>query len=804
MAPPAPLQAAAAVDQPADETGPFEGRVIGAIQFVGLSRVTELYLRNNVRSIEGAPLSWATVRDDLRKLERLGEFREIRADVEPRPDGSVAVIYAVTEAPIVRAVDVVGNTQINDQQIAVVVADVVSLIAGVPIDDFRIGQAKRAIEQLYRSKGFYFVEVTVDESELADTGAVIFRVREGERTKVTAIRFSGNASIEAARLRPELKIKRAGIFQAGALDDTLLDDSVGALTKFYRDRGFLDARVSRTIQPSPNGREAIVTFIIDEGQLYTLRSIVIRSAGQAAAQARPAADDAPVAEGLTVYTPEQLLGVATIKPGDAFVARTVEGAVDAIRDAYQQIGYVDAVVRREELRDTELPQVDLRLTITEGRRWRTGVVETKGNDITQTKVILRETQLRPGRWLDGTEIRRTETELGNTRLFGRDPVTGQGTRITIQPEDPAEPNHRDVLMEVVETNTGSFSFGAGVNSDLGVFGVINFSQRNFDIADTPDSFEEFFRGRAFRGAGQTFNLSLQPGFENSSYSVSITEPALFESDYSLGTTAFFTQREYDEYDDDRLGTRWRLGRRFGTRWVGGVAIRAESIDITDIDNKSPVDVFDVRGKSFLTSIGFDLARTTVDSRFRPTKGTRTELGVEQVGLIGGDYDYTKLQAAYSLFLTVDENELGYKTVLSVNSRVGYIPQEDESPIFERFYLGGRSFRGFDFRGIGPTGIRNDTGQRGSDHVGGDFSFFLGLELEKPVWRDLVAVVGFIDSGTVNEDFGFDNYRASVGVGVRLYLPQFGAAPLAFDFGFPIAKESDDETRLFSFSFDIPF
>ncbi len=803
MAPPSPLQAAG-VAQPADDAGPFEGRVIGAIQFAGLERVTELYLRNNVRSIEGAPLSWATVRDDLRKLERLGEFREIRADVEPRPDGSVTVIYTVTEAPIVRAVDVVGNTQINDEQIAVVVADVVSLIAGVPIDDFRIGQAKRAIEQLYRTKGFYFVEVTVDETELNDTGAVIFRVREGERTKVTSIRFSGNASIGAGELRPQLKIKRAGIFQAGALDDTLLDDSVAALTKYYRDRGFLDARVSRTIQPSPNGREAIVTFIVDEGRLYTLRSIIIRSAAQAAAQTRPADEDAPADQGLTVYTPEQLLGVSTIKAGDTFVARDVEGAVDAIRDAYQQLGYIDAVVRREELRDTDTPQVDLRLTIIEGERWRTGVVETKGNDITQTKVILRETQLRPGRWLDGTELKRTEAELNNSRLFGRDPVTGQGTRITIQPEKPAEPDHRDVLIEVEETNTGSFSFGAGVNSDLGVFGVINFSQRNFDIADTPDSFEEFFRGRAFRGAGQTFNIALQPGFEASSYSVSLTEPSLFESDYSLGSTAFFTQREYDEYDDDRLGSRFRLGRRFGTRWIGGVSIRAEAIDITDIDDKSPVDVFEVEGDSILTSVGFDLARTTVDNRFRPTKGTRTELGIEQVGVLGGDYDYTKLQAAYSFFLTVDENELGYKTVLSLNSRVGWIPQEDESPVFERFYLGGRSFRGFDFRGIGPTGIRNDNGQRGDEHVGGDFSFFLGLELEKPVWRDLVSVVGFVDTGTVNEDFGFEDYRVSVGVGVRLYLPQFGAAPLAFDFGFPILEQSSDDTRLFSFAFDIPF
>ena len=38
----------------------------------------------------------------------------------------------------------------------------------------------------------------------------------------------------------------------------------------------------------------------------------------------------------------------------------------------------------------------------------------------------------------------------------------------------------------------------------------------------------------------------------------------------------------------------------------------------------------------LTSIGFDLTRSTIDDRFRPTKGTRTEMAVEQFGLLFGD------------------------------------------------------------------------------------------------------------------------------------------------------------------------
>jgi outer membrane protein insertion porin family len=65
-------------------------------------------------------------------------------------------------------------------------------------------------------------------------------------------------------------------------------------------------------------------------------------------------------------------------------------------------------------------------------------------------------------------------------------------------------------------------------------------------------------------------------------------------------------------------------------------------------------------------------------------------------------------------------------------------------------------------------------------------------------------VAFVDSGTVTDDVGLDQYRVSVGLGVRLYIPQFGPAPLAFDFAVPLLKQESDETQVFSFSAEIPF
>ena len=777
---------------PAPSTGalesPYDGLRISEIRINGLERVSDSFARNQVRSAVGRPFDSAVVQEDLKRLERLGQFREISADVILTSAETIVIEFDVIESPIVADVAWEGNSQLSEDEIAQVIRSSVTILPGVPLDEYQIGRGQREIEKLYRGRGFYQVEVTIDESELDDGGLVIYKIREGERVAVTAIRFDGNDHFEAKRLRPSVSTKKRGLFNAGPLDETLLRSDVNSIIDFYRDNGFLDVRGSYEIQPSPNGKEAIITFVVDEGPRYTLRDISVLKLDASGEQAETA-----------VFAPEQIRGLLSIKPGDVFGAREIQVSIRAIENAYLQLGYADVRVNQQSLRDPDHPLVDLRIVVLEGQRFRTGLVIIQGNDLTQQKVVRRRVENQPDRWLDAKKTREAERNLRFSQLF-----LPQAVAVTVQPEDPENPGYRDVLVQVAETNTGSVNFGVSANTDFGVVGAISLNQRNFDIADSPDSFDEFIRGRAFRGAGQQFSIGAQPGNERSVYSVNFAEPALFESEYGLQTGAFFREREFDDYEEDRIGGSIRLGRSFGTRWTGGIVLRAEQIDIHTIDDDAPVDLFEVEGDSTLSSIGFELTRTTLDSVFRPTSGTRTRISVDQFGVLGGDYDFTRFNVSHGLYLTVDEDFLGRETVLAIETRAGYIPQDDESPIFERFYLGGRSFRGFDFRGIGPVGIRNDTGTPGEDQVGGDFSFFLGLEIQKPIFRDQIAMVAFVDSGTVSDDISFDEYRVAVGMGLRLFIPQFGQAPLAFDFAFPIVDEETDEDRLFSFSFDLPF
>ena len=280
-----------------------------------------------------------------------------------------------------------------------------------------------------------------------------------------------------------------------------------------------------------------------------------------------------------------------------------------------------------------------------------------------------------------------------------------------------------------------------------MLGAIDLVQRNFDIADVPESLGEFFTGKSFRGAGQFFAMTLQPGDELSRYSVQFREPYIFDSSYSFDTNLFFFEREREDWDEQRLGAHLGLGHRFGDVWSGSVRLRTEEIEISDIEASAPIDAFAVEGDSTITSINLIVSRNRTDNLIFPTSGNRLSLEINRTGVFGGDFDFTRAELTFKQFWPVDEDFFGRRTVVSLRLELGYIFEDDEAPLFERFYAGGhRNFRGFQFRGVGPRGVRADTLTLGEDPVGGDWQFLLGLEYNFPIYKDVVRGVVFMDSG----------------------------------------------------------
>jgi len=326
-------------------------------------------------------------------------------------------------------------------------------------------------------------------------------------------------------------------------------------------------------------------------------------------------------------------------------------------------------------------------------------------------------------------------------------------------------------------------------------GNISLIQRNFDLTDWPKSSQEFWRGESFRGAGQLFQIVLEPGTELQRYRIDFREPHIADSDYSLSTSLFYFERERDSYDEQRVGGTIGFGKELRENLEGFLNLRLENINISDVDAGVPKDVLDVKGSSGLTSVEVGLVKDTTDSLLFPTEGYRVSGSVEQAGALGGDYTFTKFNVDGRRYWTVTRDVLDRRSVLALRGRTGFIG--GDAPIFERFYAGGQgSIRGFEFRGVGPK--KNDT------FIGGDFLALASAEYSFPIFEKNLSGVLFLDTGTVEPNLSLSTWRASVGFGVRFTVPFFGPVPFTLDFGFPISKEGDDETQIFSFSIGTAF
>ena len=756
----------------------LKDRLISAVEIEGLERVDDQFVANNIRSAVGDPYDPRVVEEDVRRLTRLGRFKPIDSKVILQDDGTVHIVYVLVEQQIIASVNVVGNKLISDQELLTVVP----MLPGVARDTFLIDKGRRAIGEKYRKLGNYLVEVEIDKAELNNAGVLIYKIMEGPRVRVKSVRFEGNNSFASKQLSAEIETSIAVPFlRRGELDEYVLEDDVATLVKYYRDRGFLEARVGSVITQTTDNRSANVLFQIDEGLQYTL--------GEVSAVSRNG-------ESLVVFSSEQIAALIPIKRGDIYKSNEIKKAEQAIINAYGALGHIEMNVLSVPIQAGTEPVKNILFRIDEGVQTKVGLVSIKGNLLTKDEVVRGRIRLTPGRRFDGAEPERARTRLLKTRLFNE-------VKVTPQPEDPNNPGYRDLLVEVKEMQTGSMNFGIMAGSDDGIMGEISLNQRNFDVADLPESWDEFWQGKAFRGAGQGFSMAFQPGDEVFNYQVSLNDPRFLQTDYTVGGNLGYTRRVYKDYNEEKVYSKLSVGRRFGDIWSGKMYLSANRVELTDIDNDVPLEVFNDRGPANIDTLGIIATRTTLSPFVGPQKGSRLELGLSQSGLFSSDYTFSKAFVNYTTYFTVDRDFLGRATTLRLDGKMGYIFGGD-APTYDSFYLGGRSFRGFDFRTVSPKGTPRVAGGSTDIPIGGDWKIYFGAQYEIPVVGTFLSTVVFCDSGTVTDTVGFDDYRVSAGAGIRLRIPQLGQAPLAFDFGFPVVKQEDDEKKTFSFSIQMPF
>lgn len=763
------LVASVAIGRAQTQDSELEGLTLGRVEVQGLETISEGFVRRVIKARVGQPFSSAQVEEDVRELLRTRKFLSVFAEPPRLENNQVVLVYQLAEKPVVRTVEVEGNKAYSSDELF----KELSFAAGQAMDRYEIDRGRENIERRYKEGGYYYAQVKLDEAALQNEARVVYSIVEGPRVKVRDIELEGARAFPQLLLFSKIRTQTyLWIFRAGALDEEQAQRDAVALQEFYRSEGYLDARVGYRLQfDSVERTDLTLVFVFEEGPRYTIDAIRI--------------------EGAQTFTPETVRAAMQLSEGAAARDEDLQLDLKKIRELYGEIGFVDARVQsRFDYYEDKPGVVALAIDIAENRRSRFDRISIRGNAHTKDEVIRRELRFYPGEDYNTVKTARAEQRLRELGLFAR---------VDIRPLDDVD-GQREALVEVEEGENIFFNVGFGVSTDNGVFGTVTVENRNFDLFDWP-RWDEWNWTNRFRGDGQRLRLSLEPGTEVSRFRIDFTEPYLFDQPLRYDQSLYLFQRFRESYTEERIGFVPSLGKRFESGpladWAVEGALRIEGIDIDDVDPLAANDIRDVRGGSTLTSVKASLVRDTTDSRFIPSQGYRFSLSWEQVGALGGDYDFGKPAASAAWYKTLATDIFDRKSVLSVHGDVGYIT--GDAPVFERFYAGGfGSIRGFDYRSVSPhAGLFND-------RVGGDFIVLTGAEYSFPVYADNIRGVTFLDMGTVEEDLNISSWRASVGFGLRVVLPVLGGVPLVFDFGFPIAKDDMDEDQIFNFSIGASF
>jgi outer membrane protein insertion porin family len=761
---------------------PAGGGTILRVEIRGLRLQPEARVKALLESREGRVYDKQVVSEDIHRLIQRGTFSHIEHKVESLPAGGVALVFTVVENDRVADVRLAGVKSED----AKVLQEALRIKAGDYYDAAKVKRDVETLRDIYREKGYHFVDVAALPPEPAPDGvAVRYSVAEGPRVVAADVRFTGPHTADDGVLRDQVRMKPPG-WPLGWVSTTAFVErearfDVERLKSWFRLEGWLDADVSLAdIEFSADKSEATVVFHVEEGPAYRVRRLVV--------------------QGNTLFPSEDLIAAMTLKPGGPFSERELNASVQAVLDKYRERAFILAQADPQRVYAKDAPEVDLLLDIRESGRIHLDRIVIQGNTKTRDDVIRRSLGVAPGEAYNKVALERGLRRLRDLQYFER----------VIYREDPGSgPDRRVLVVDVSEMPTGSIRFAAGYSSSAGIVGHIGLTQRNFDVAALPESPGALFTGDGFAGGGQILQINFMPGTERTSADVSFYEPYTFGEPYGFSARLYriMVRRSFG-YLEDRMGAKVGIDHRLLDDHVKvSLAARIENIDINHVEPDAPSDVLKVAGLNQIRSVIPAVSLDFRDSVLRPTEGGSAQLSTELAGaILGGDFSFSKTRLELDYHVPLYTTARKFRHVLSFGATfgwIGYKDTEDDVPIFERFYAGGGGaygLRGFNYREVGP--------KENNEPIGGRSLVLGSAEYGFPLVEEIVRGAVFVDVGDLERSFGgihFDDFRVSTGAGIRLTIPQFGGGvPLSIYYCIPVRMMPGDERQSIFFDMGFPF
>ena len=740
-----------------------EEKSITAIEIKGNKRVSTITILGNIKLKVGDVYSAQSLQDEVRRLYDMGYFLDIEVATEDYQEG-IKVIFQVKEKELIKELKIEGNRVISKERIM----EVIRLKEGVVYNKKVLIEDIKAIEDLYRKKGFHTVKITHKEDIREKEGEVIIElyIREGRKIKIKKIRFVGNHAFTAKKIRKGAKMRTTEdkLFTSGIFSQDTFNKDLKKIIAFYKEHGYIKAKIVDTdVSSDVTKNWMFITITINEGEQFYVGDVLL--------------------SGNKVFKDEELLPSITLKKGEIFSEKKLEDSKRVLQSFYAGKGYIFASIRYE-METLEKEKVaNFSFIIREDELAYIDEIIIRGNTKTKDKVIRRELLVKPGERFDGEKIKKSRQKLNNLGYFNQ---IGFG----IAPG--TAPNRKNLVFDVEEKKTGTFTFGGGYSSVNRVVGFAEISQNNFDIGNPP----------SFMGGGQTLKLRGDMGSLSSNTSLSFSEPWLMDKPISLAFDLYDVSREQSsfsrwDYDEERkggdIGLGWKMFDEYTRTYM---TYKYEEVTISNVNQAAVQAIKDETGSFSTSSLTPSLVRSTLDNVFDPTTGSRQSLSIEVAGgIFGADRDFIRYILDSRWYCPLFE-----KFVFSLHFKGGLAEEYDDTedvPIYERFFIGGsNTVRGYQERDIGPKDASGIP-------IGGKVMLLSNVELIRPLVEQVKGAI-FYDVGqawSTTGDIDFGELKSSVGVGLRITTP---IGPIRFDYGFALDREPGDKAGRPHFSMGYAF
>lgn len=718
---------------------------VAEIDVRGLEYLDEDVVLSRLSVREGDPFNPKAMNEEIKRIFDLGYFEDVRVSVEEVPEGK-KLIFDLVEKPRIRAIGVVGNDAMDEDEIV----EAMNTKTGSVLNPRILADDLEKIRGLYRDKGYYLAEISYNLEEVQEGSARLnIVVKETKRLYVTEITLNGVESVSESSLRDEMELSTRGFISwltgTGVLKEELLEHDAAAIEKYYANHGFVDVKVSPAqVDYTEDGIH--VSYDIVEGPRYKVGEVSFA--------------------GDLLVPNEDLRMITTIDDladsEEWFDRSMLREDSERLTMLYNDLGYAYAEtnVRFSEA-PAEQPTLDVAFTMTKNQKVYIRRVTIEGNTKTRDNVIRRELVLADGDLFNGSALQASNIRLENLDLFESFDIE------TVPTDDPKE---LDLKVNVKEKSTGMISGGLGYGSYDGVFVTAKVNERNLF------------------GRGYFIGLTGAFSGKKTRFDFSFTNPRVYDSHLGFGLDAYYTEEEFPDFDRESVGGGVRFSHPIGTYSTLNWGYTLERYKLTDMNlffNSSTDEQW-----SSVVNVG--ITRNTTNKNINPTSGWKNSIAVSAAGgIFGGDDDFIKVITDHSWYYLLP---WGNQHIFHWHGQAGALletPGGGDVPLYQRFYLGGmNSIRGYEGMSVGPRDIYGQV-------RGGTYEFFTNFEYLFLLSEEFgLQGVAFFDAGDAWGGFGEDmpQLKTSVGGGLRWSSP-FGLLRIEYGYALQNVPGQDSPHRL---------